>query len=64
VFSWTFIDGAGNEVGNSSTFTDSVDAEDWIGTAWRDLIERGVEEVVLLDRQRGRRLYRMGLDAE
>lgn len=64
MFRWTFIDGVGNEVGNSDSFPDSVEAEGWIGTAWQDLLDQGVEEVVLFDNERGRRLYRMGLEAQ
>jgi hypothetical protein len=61
---WSLFDGSGIEVGHSPHFTDAEAAEDWIGSSWRDLMESGVEEVVLFDRQRGQRLYRMGLGAE
>jgi hypothetical protein len=61
---WSLLDGSGIEVGHSPYFADAEAAEDWIGSSWRDLMESGVEEVVLFDRQRGQRLYRMGLGAE
>jgi hypothetical protein len=64
LYDWTYLDGTGNEVGRSDRFPDTEAAEDWIGIAWEDLAEQGVEEVVLCDRTRERRLYRMGLDAE
>ena len=35
-----------------------------MGEAWRDLRDRGVEEVVLVDERRSQRVYRMGLSAE
>jgi hypothetical protein len=35
-----------------------------MGDAWSGLRERGVEEVVLMDEERGRRIYRMGLAGE
>jgi hypothetical protein len=64
MFAWTYLDASGQEVGRSSHFPDPEAAEDWLGTSWRDLFENGVEEVVLYDRGRGRRLYRMGLGGE
>jgi hypothetical protein len=64
MFEWTYVDGTGEEVGSSPDFPDAESAEDWMGSSWHDLAENGVEEVVLFDRERGRRVYRMGLGAE
>jgi hypothetical protein len=64
MFGWSFLDASGEEVGHSQQFTDPESAEVWIGSSWRDLLENGVQEVVLFDRQLGRRLYRMGLGEE
>jgi hypothetical protein len=64
VFAWTYLDQAGEEVGRSPRFPDAEAAEDWIGTSWRDLLENGIEAVVLFDQDRGRTVYRMGLGAE
>jgi hypothetical protein len=64
MFGWTYLDQAGQEVGRSPHFSDPEAAEDWIGVSWRDLAENGVEEVVLFDHVRGRKVYRMGLSAE
>lgn len=64
MFAWTYLDQAGQEVGRSPRFPDAEAAEVWIGTSWQDLHENGIEEVVLYDQVRGRRLYRMGLGAE
>jgi hypothetical protein len=64
MFAWTYLDASGQEVGHSPRFPDPESAEDWIGTSWRDLFENGVEEVVLFDQGRGRKVYRMGLEAE
>jgi len=61
---WTFFDGTGQEIGHSPTFPDAEAAEAWIGTSWRDLLDNGVEEVVLVDHARHQRLYRMGLGTE
>jgi hypothetical protein len=63
-FAWKYLDQSGQEVGGSSRFPDPEAAEDWIGTSWPDLVENGVEEVVLFDQVRGRSVYRMGLGAE
>lgn len=64
MFDWTYFDQSGQEVGRSPRFDDEEAAEDWIGSTWPDLLENGVEEVVLHDHARGRKLYRMGLGAE
>jgi hypothetical protein len=64
MFDWAYLDGGGAELGRSVRFPDSEAAEEWISTAWRDLAESGVEQVELVDRDRDRTLYRMGLDAD
>jgi hypothetical protein len=61
VFIWRYLDGGGDEVGVSEKFEDRAAAEAWLGEAWQDLLRRGVEEVVLEDRDRDRTIYRMGL---
>jgi len=60
-FSWAYLDDGGSEVGRSEAFPDREAAEEWMGQAWQDLLERGIEEVALIDDDRGRRVYRMGL---
>ncbi|MGZ5291542.1 MAG: hypothetical protein ACXWXQ_02315 [Actinomycetota bacterium] len=64
MFAWTYLDQDGREVGRSPGFADADAAEDWIGSSWQDLLENGVEEVVLFDHARARKVYRMGLGAE
>ena len=61
MFAWRYLDGSGEEVGASADFDDAEAAEAWLSEAWQDLRDRGVEEVELIDRGRGERLYRMGL---
>lgn len=61
VFVWRYLDAGGGAAGESEPFTDRQAAEAWLGEAWSDLLGRGVEEVILEDRGRGRTLYRMGL---
>jgi hypothetical protein len=61
VFVWRFLDATGEETGESEAFPERESAEAWLGETWPDLLERGVEEVALDDRTRGRTLYRMGL---
>lgn len=58
---WRYLDAAGAETGTSQPFEDRERAEAWMGEAWSDLLARGVEEVALIDRERERTLYRMGL---
>ncbi|TMK85410.1 MAG: hypothetical protein E6G44_07250 [Actinobacteria bacterium] len=64
MFVWHYLDQTGGELGASDPFPDQDAAEGWMGEAWRDLRDRGVEEVVLVDERRSQRVYRMGLSAE
>lgn len=64
MFGWSFLDSNGEEIGRSQQFADPESAEAWIGASWLDLLENGIQEVVLFDRQRDQRLYRMGLGAD
>jgi hypothetical protein len=64
LFVWRYFNAQGEEVGDSERFTDREEAEEWMGTAWSDLLSSGVEETALIDEERDRTLYRMGLRAE
>ncbi len=59
MFRWRYLDSSRNEIGSSDPFERREDAESWMGDAWSDLLERGVENVELVDADR--RLYEMGL---
>ena len=48
-FTWQYEDAAGAVVGTSEEFDQRGDAESWIGTAFEDLLEDGVEQVRLLE---------------
>jgi hypothetical protein len=61
LFSWTYLDGAGREVGRSEGFGDRQAAEDWMGLAWEELADQGIHEVALVEDEAGRTVYRMGL---
>jgi hypothetical protein len=61
MFVWRYLDASGGQVGESGSFEEREAAEAWLGDTWSDLLQRGIEEVVLEDRDRGRTLYRMGL---
>jgi hypothetical protein len=60
-WAWLFLDGSGQEAGRSGSFPDRESAEEWMGTAWQDLLSRGYREAALVDLDRNRRLYEMGL---
>jgi len=60
-FVWEYLDVGGTAVGRSTPFSERDAAEEWMGQAWEDLLERGIEEVALVDLARDRRVYRMGL---
>lgn len=61
MFVWRYFDAEGVEVGESERFADRKAAEEWMGTAWSGLLSSGVEETSLIDDERDRMLYRMGL---
>jgi hypothetical protein len=64
VFVWRYLDHEGQELGSSEQFRDREAAESRIGLSWADLHATGIEEVVLIDADRGDALYRMGLAQE
>ena len=64
MFVWRYLDHEGQELGSSEVFQDREAAESWIGLSWGDLHDNGIEEVELVDQDRGDRLYRMGLAQE
>lgn len=49
VWSWQYENSAGENVGTSEEFDNRADAESWVGTAFEDLLEDGVEQVHLLE---------------
>jgi hypothetical protein len=61
VLEWRYLDAEGRDAGTSEPFETREAAEAWMGDAWSDLLDRGVEQVLLVDRDRDRTLYRMGL---
>jgi hypothetical protein len=64
MFAWTYLDRSGEEVGRSPVFDQAEQAEEWIGSSWPDLLEQGVEAVILRDDELERDLYRMGLGSQ
>ena len=64
MFAWRYLDHEGEELGSSEVFHDREAAESWIGLSWADLHANGIEEVELIDQDRGDTLYRMGLAQE
>ena len=64
MFGWTYLDRSGEEIGRSPRFAEAEQAEEWIGSSWPELLETGVESVVLVDDERARVLYRMGLGVD
>ncbi|HAN72210.1 MAG TPA: hypothetical protein DCQ36_11585 [Actinobacteria bacterium] len=45
-------DGSPAGEGRSQSFPSQADAETWIGETWRDLLDGGVDQVVLLEEER------------
>jgi len=58
---WDYLDAGGRTMGRSEPFAERSAAEDWMGQAWEELAEQGVQEVELRDEKTGRTVYRMGL---
>nr|MCW2729064.1 hypothetical protein [Aeromicrobium sp.] len=48
-WSWAFENTAGDVIGRSEIFESRGDAESWVGEAFGDLLEDGVDQVRLLD---------------
>lgn len=52
-WSWTYLRAAGGTgEDRSQEFPTQADAETWIGESWRDLLESGVDSVVLMEHER------------
>ena len=53
-WSWRLLDALGGETAVSDEYADQRfanqgDAESWVGEVWRELVEQGVDAVVLLE---------------
>lgn len=48
-WTWTFESSSGSVVGRSEVFESRGDAESWVGEAFGELVEDGVDQVRLLD---------------
>ena len=63
-WTWRYETADGTTLGAPApeSFPNQSDAESWLGESWRELLEAGVHQVVLLDG--GREVYGpMGLNA-
>lgn len=59
---WEYLGASEDIVGRSEVFESRGDAETWIGEAFGDLLEQGIEQVKLLEGASER--YLMSLRAE
>ena len=49
-YRWHYQDSAGTEVpGPAVEFADRTEAEDWLGLQWTELLDDGVDQVVLTE---------------
>jgi hypothetical protein len=64
MFDWAYVDGSGADVGNSEEFDTQEAAEAWVGEAWEGLVELGVAEMILRDKDAGSDVYKMSLSPE
>lgn len=64
MFDWAYVDGSGENLGNSEQFESQEAAEAWVGEAWEGLVELGIAEMILRDHEAGSDVYRMGLSPE
>jgi hypothetical protein len=48
-WTWAFETTAGDVTGRSDVFESRSDAESWVGEAFGDLLEQGVDQVRLFD---------------
>jgi hypothetical protein len=63
MFTWRYLDEAGEELGVSRAFSAREDAETWLGGSWADLREQGIDGVELLHHGRGP-VFRMALGVD
>ena len=61
MFAWRYLDMRGAQGGASEPFEDRDEAEAWMGDHWSELRADEIEYVELVDLERDRVLYRMGL---
>ena len=61
MFAWRYLDVQGAQAGTSDGFGERDEAESWMGDHWSELRAGGIEAVELVDLERDRVLYRMGL---
>jgi len=48
-WTWTFESSTGDVIGRSEAFESRGDAESWVGEAFGDLLEQGIDQVRLFD---------------
>jgi hypothetical protein len=48
-WTWAFENSSGDVMGRSETFESRGDAESWVGEAFGDLLDDGVDQVRLFD---------------
>jgi hypothetical protein len=48
-WTWAFETSAGDVIGRSELFESRGDAESWVGEAFGDLLEQGIDQVRLFD---------------
>jgi hypothetical protein len=53
-WTWRYEDGTGAQLPQSAAeaFPSKADAESWLGETWRDLLDRGIAAVTLLEDDR------------
>jgi hypothetical protein len=51
-WSWQYERADGEVVGASGAFPTQSDAESWLGTQWRELLDSGIDQVSLLEDDR------------
>jgi hypothetical protein len=53
-WTWRYEDAGGGELPQPApeAFPSKADAESWLGESWRELLDRGIQQVVLLEDER------------
>lgn len=58
-YAWILHDASGGILRVTESFSSKADAEAWIGSSWKELLDEGAETVSLS--QDNQKLYEMGL---
>ena len=61
MFDWQYFDDKGEDMGKSPEFASQEEAEQWCGTEWEALAQKGIADMSLRNLDDMSEVYKMGL---